>query len=177
MIFNNGKFLNIHKPHFIFQGSVAFSEETGDRMSWTKIEQLQEGAYEVVGYYDQTTDNLTWVKPPEGTRTKPLNKSFIKDQDSSAEDAKVLTEMPVLMTTTTTSTTTSLLLLEDNKDESEANRIIWLGKKIPQDRTIVKNQLRELNVWLYFSMVALALIGVFFAGGLIYFNFKYSHRR
>ena len=145
-------------------------------MSWTKIEQLQKGVYEVVGYYDQTVDNLTWVKPLE-TSITPLNKSSSKDQDDSSEDFKVLTEMPVLMTTTTTSTTTSLLLLEDNKDESEANRIIWLGKKIPQDRTIVKNQLRELNVWLYFSMVALALIGVFFAGGLIYFNFKYSHRR
>ena len=145
-------------------------------MSWTKIEQLQKGVYEVVGYYDQTADNLTWVKPLE-TSITPLNKSSSKDQDESSEDFKVLTEMPVLMTTTTTSTTTSLLLLEDNKDESEANRIIWLGKKIPQDRTIVKNQLRELNVWLYFSMVALALIGVFFAGGLIYFNFKYSHRR
>ena len=145
-------------------------------MSWTKIEQLQKGVYEVVGYYDQTADNLTWVKPLE-TSITPLNKSSSKDQDDSSEDFKVLTEMPVLMTTTTTSTTTSLLLLEDNKDESEANRIIWLGKKIPQDRTIVKNQLRELNLWLYFSMVALALIGVFFAGGLIYFNFKYSHRR
>ena len=145
-------------------------------MSWTKIEQLQKGVYEVVGYYDQTADNLTWVKPLE-TSITPLNKSSLKDQDDSSEDFKVLTEMPVLMTTTTTSTTTSLLLLEDNKDESEANRIIWLGKKIPQDRTIVKNQLRELNLWLYFSMVALALIGVFFAGGLIYFNFKYSHRR
>ena len=145
-------------------------------MSWTKIEQLQKGVYEVVGYYDQTVDNLTWVKPLE-TSITPLNKSSSKDQDDSSEDFKVLTEMPVLMTTTTTSTTTSLLLLEDNKDESEANRIIWLGKKIPQDRTIVKNQLRELNLWLYFSMVALALIGVFFAGGLIYFNFKYSHRR
>ena len=159
------------------QGSVAFSEETGDRMSWTKIEQLQKGVYEVVGYYDQTADNLTWVKPPEALRPSLLNKSVAKDHDSISENSKVLTEMPVLMTTTTTTTTTSLLLLEDNKDESEANRIIWLGKKIPQDRTIVKNQLRELNVWLYFSMVALALIGVFFAGGLIYFNFKYSHRR
>ena len=146
-------------------------------MSWTKIEQLQKGVYEVVGYYDQTVDNLTWVKPLE-TSITPLNKSSSKDQDDSSEDFKVLTEMPVLMTTTTTtSTTTSLLLLEDNKDESEANRIIWLGKKIPQDRTIVKNQLRELNLWLYFSMVALALIGVFFAGGLISFNFKYAHRR
>ena len=151
------------------QGSVAFSEETGDRMSWTKIEQLQKGIYEIVGYYDQTTDNLTWVKPPEApTEPLPLNRNI----------TTVAPEViPTLMTTTTTATTTSLILLDDKNDESEANRIIWLGKKIPQDRTIVKNQLRELNVWLYFSMVALSLIGVFFAALLIYFNFKYSHRR
>ena len=159
----------------IFQGSVAFSEETGDRMSWTKIEQLQKGVYEVVGYYDQTMDNLTWVKPLE-TSITPLNKSSSKDQDDSSEDFKVLTEMPVLMTTTTTSTTTSLLLLEDNKDESEANRIIWLGKKIPQDRTIVKNRLLKLNLSLYLCMIIVALIGIAIAIGLIYFNFRYGHR-
>jgi len=49
----NVKFLGI-------SGSVAFSEETGDRMAWTKIEQLINHKYEVVGYYDQRTDNLTW---------------------------------------------------------------------------------------------------------------------
>ena len=67
--------------------------------------------------------------------------------------------------------------MREEEKNKEANRIIWLGKKIPQDRTIVVNQLRELNIWLYFSMVVLSLIGVFFAAFLIYFNFKYSHRR
>ncbi len=44
----------------LFQGSVAFSEETGDRIAWTKIEQLQNKKYEVVAFYDQKSDNLTW---------------------------------------------------------------------------------------------------------------------
>jgi hypothetical protein len=163
---------------FVLQGSVAFSEETGDRMSWTKIEQLQKGKYEIVGYYDQTTDNLTWVKPPEKPAEPSLgaslNISITKSiTPSSPEEAQDINGISTLMTTTTTTTTTSLVLLDDN----EPNRIQWLGKKIPQDRTIVENQLRELNVWLYFSMVTLALIGVLFAGFLIYFNFKYSHRR
>ena len=146
-------------------------------MSWTKIEQLQNGKYEIVGYYDQTTDNLTWVKPPEKPAEPSLgaslNKSITKVTGASHETTQENGGLPTLMTTTTTKTTTSLVLLDDN----EPNRIIWLGKKIPQDRTIVKIQLRELNVWLYFSMVTLALIGVLFAGFLIYFNFKYSHRR
>ena len=38
---------------FAPQGHVAFSEETGDRIAWTKIEQLQRGKYEVVAFYDQ----------------------------------------------------------------------------------------------------------------------------
>ena len=38
-------------------GSVAFSEETGDRMAWTKIEQLIDQEYVEVGFYDQETGN------------------------------------------------------------------------------------------------------------------------
>ena len=143
-------------------------------MSWTKIEQLQDGKYEIVGYYDQTTDNLTWVKPPEKPAEPSLGASLNKSVTKVTEKTTQGNDgLPTLMTTTTTKSTTSLVLLDDN----EANRIKWLGNKIPQDRTIVKVQLRELNVWLYFSMVTLALIGVLFAGFLIYFNFKYSHRR
>ena len=44
------------------KGTVAFSSSTGDRMALTKIEQLVDGQYHVVGYYDQRTDNLTWGK-------------------------------------------------------------------------------------------------------------------
>jgi len=47
-------------------GWVAFSEETGDRMAWTKIEQLINQKYEVVGYYDQSTNNLTWNLDEKG---------------------------------------------------------------------------------------------------------------
>ncbi|XP_040570916.2 LOW QUALITY PROTEIN: gamma-aminobutyric acid type B receptor subunit 1-like [Lepeophtheirus salmonis] len=47
-------------------GEVAFSEKTGDRIAWTKVEQLQKGKYEVVGFYDQKTDNLTWLIPKYG---------------------------------------------------------------------------------------------------------------
>ena len=43
--------LTVH--FFAPQGHVAFSEETGDRIAWTKIEQLQRGKYEVVAFYDQ----------------------------------------------------------------------------------------------------------------------------
>ncbi len=111
-------------------GSVAFNEDTGDRIAWTKIEQLQRGKYEVVAYYDQKTDNLTWIPPPPYVTNR---------QD----------------------------------------KVIWVGggDKVPQDRTIVKPQLRMVNIWLYISMVALSLVGCAFAMAFIWFNFKYSHRR
>ena len=43
---------------------MAFNEDTGDRIAWTKVEQLQDGLYEVVAYYDMKTDNLSLIRPP-----------------------------------------------------------------------------------------------------------------
>ncbi len=43
------------------QGEVAFNRQTGDRIAWTKLEQLQDGAYVEVALHDQRTDNLTWL--------------------------------------------------------------------------------------------------------------------
>lgn len=103
-----------------FQGSVAFSEETGDRIAWTQLEQLQSKKYEVVAYYDQKSDNLTWIPN---------------------------------------------------------SKVIWNGGKVPQDRTIVQNQLLKVNLWLYLAMVVVALTGIVLASCLIYFNFRYGHRR
>jgi gamma-aminobutyric acid type B receptor len=39
---------------------VAFSSK-GDRIAWTLIEQMINGQYNKVGYYDTQTDNLTWL--------------------------------------------------------------------------------------------------------------------
>ena len=54
---------------------------------------------------------------------------------------------------------------------------MWSGGKEPQDRTIVKNRLLKVNLWLYLSMVLVAVVGVFFAISMVYFNFRYGHRR
>lgn len=111
---------------------MAFSEETGDRIAWTKIEQLQNKRYEVVAFYDQKSDNLTWLPNPTPS----------------------------------------------NASQSQGSlRVIWPGGKIPQDRTIVQNQLLKLNLWLYLSMVMVAVVGILLALSLIYFNFRYGHRR
>ena len=56
-------------------------------------------------------------------------------------------------------------------------KVIWPGEKIPQDRTIVRNRLLKLNLSLYIIMVVVALIGIGIAIGLIYFNFRYGHRK
>lgn len=49
---NSTQFLGI-------SGFVAFSSQ-GDRIALTQIEQLQNGIYRVLGYYDTQADNLTW---------------------------------------------------------------------------------------------------------------------
>ncbi|XP_054160716.1 gamma-aminobutyric acid type B receptor subunit 1-like [Oppia nitens] len=41
-------------------GYVAFND-IGDRISWTLIEQMVDGEYRKLGYYDTVTDNLTWI--------------------------------------------------------------------------------------------------------------------
>ena len=115
---------------------MAFSEETGDRIAWTKVEQLQNNKYEVVAFYDQKTNNLTWL-PPAINDNVTLTSSIGTSQDS----------VP--------------------------SKVIWKYGKIPQDRTIIKDKLLKLNLWLYICMVVLALTGIGIAIGLIYFNFRY----
>ena len=80
----------------------------------------------MVAFYDQKTDNLSWVVPKYG---------------------------------------------------SVPDKVIWLGSKVPQDRTILRPQLKMVNIMLYMGIVALALVGCVFAVMLVWFNFKYAHRR
>jgi gamma-aminobutyric acid type B receptor len=42
-------------------GIVAFSSQ-GDRIALTQIEQVINGSYVKLGYYDTQADNLTWMK-------------------------------------------------------------------------------------------------------------------
>ena len=64
------------------QGTVAFSSDTGDRMALTMVEQLVNTSYQKVGYYDQRTDNLTFVT---NTTTGEQSKApLIKAVDSSS---------------------------------------------------------------------------------------------
>lgn len=44
---------------FVPQGVVAFSSQ-GDRIALTQIEQMIDGQYVKLGYYDTQADNLTW---------------------------------------------------------------------------------------------------------------------
>lgn len=50
---------NLRKTNFLgISGEVAFSD-IGDRIAWTQIEQLTDGNYTVIGYYDTRTNNLS----------------------------------------------------------------------------------------------------------------------
>lgn len=55
-------FFTRFNTHFLFislQGVVAFSSQ-GDRIALTQIEQMVDGQYHKLGYYDTQADNLTW---------------------------------------------------------------------------------------------------------------------
>lgn len=99
------------------QGHVAFSSQ-GDRIALTQIEQVIDGKYVKLGYYDTQSDNLTW-----------------------------------------------------------RNVERWIGGKVPQDRTIIRNVLRTVSLPLFISMAALSVIGIIIAIGLIVFTVYNRHRR
>lgn len=55
----------LQKVQFLgVSGSVAFND-IGDRISWTLIEQMIDGEYKTLGFYDTITDNLTWYNKEE----------------------------------------------------------------------------------------------------------------
>jgi len=105
-------------------GSVAFSEETGDRMAWTKIEQLIDHQYVEVGFYDQETGNLSW-----------------------------------------------------SSNDSGAELVRWQGGKVPQDRTIIKEDIKTVALTLYVPMVAMSVLGIVLALILMVINNKFNYRR
>nr|QRN45425.1 metabotropic GABA-B receptor subtype 1 [Carausius morosus] len=98
-------------------GHVAFSSQ-GDRIALTQIEQMVNGSYVKLGYFDTTSDNLTWL-----------------------------------------------------------NREKWIGGKVPQDRTIVRKELRTVSLPLFICMWTISCVGIVCAVGLIVFNVWYRHRR
>lgn len=53
---------------------MAFSSQ-GDRIALTQIEQMVNGSYRKLGYYDTQADNLTWHKEEQWIAGK-VNKSF-----------------------------------------------------------------------------------------------------
>ncbi|GFY57616.1 gamma-aminobutyric acid type B receptor subunit 1 [Trichonephila inaurata madagascariensis] len=59
-------------------GYVAFSSK-GDRIAWTQIEQMIDGNYTLLGYYDTQTDNLTWLRKEKWADGKPpADRTIIK---------------------------------------------------------------------------------------------------
>ncbi|XP_069950485.1 gamma-aminobutyric acid type B receptor subunit 1 isoform X1 [Cherax quadricarinatus] len=57
------------------------------------------------------------------------------------------------------------------------NREQWIGSKVPQDRTIVRRQLRTVSLALFISMCTISTIGAVWALFLLGFTFAHRHRR
>lgn len=103
---------NLRQTNFLgISGEVAFSD-IGDRIAWTQIEQMVDGNYTVIGYFDSRTNRLN------------LNES----------------------------------------------RIRWPRGEPPRDRTIIMELVQYLSPSCLASVMALALIGIGAALGLLWFN-------
>ncbi|XP_063216231.1 gamma-aminobutyric acid type B receptor subunit 1 isoform X2 [Bacillus rossius redtenbacheri] len=114
----DGIYAAINSTQFLgVSGHVAFSSQ-GDRIALTQIEQMVNGSYMKLGYYDTQSDNLTWL-----------------------------------------------------------NREKWIRGKVPQDRTIVRRELRTVSLPLFICMWTVSCLGIVCAVGLIAFNIWYRHRR
>lgn len=57
---------------FFFQGMVAFSSQ-GDRIALTQIEQMINGQYTKLGYYDTQADKLNWSNKEQWLGNKVSN--------------------------------------------------------------------------------------------------------
>ncbi|XP_017488946.1 PREDICTED: gamma-aminobutyric acid type B receptor subunit 1-like, partial [Rhagoletis zephyria] len=68
---NSTQFLGI-------SGVVAFSSQ-GDRIALTQIEQMANGKYEKLGYYDTQLDNLTWLNMEQWSGGKvPQDRTIVR---------------------------------------------------------------------------------------------------
>jgi hypothetical protein len=72
---------------------VAFSSQ-GDRIALTQIEQMIDGQYHKLGYYDTQADNLTWLNNEQwvGGKVNKLWKreKLLRKQDSKSEKKVLL---------------------------------------------------------------------------------------
>uniref|UniRef100_T1KDL7 G-protein coupled receptors family 3 profile domain-containing protein n=1 Tax=Tetranychus urticae TaxID=32264 RepID=T1KDL7_TETUR len=62
-------------------GEVKFTDE-GDRIALTQIEQMVNGNYNLLGYYDTQDDNLSWASAPQWLETgsPPKDRTVIVEQ-------------------------------------------------------------------------------------------------
>uniref|UniRef100_T1KK54 G-protein coupled receptors family 3 profile domain-containing protein n=1 Tax=Tetranychus urticae TaxID=32264 RepID=T1KK54_TETUR len=62
-------------------GEVKFTDE-GDRIALTQIEQMVDGNYNLLGYYDTQYDNLSWASAPQWLETgsPPKDRTVIVEQ-------------------------------------------------------------------------------------------------
>ncbi|KAA0201470.1 hypothetical protein HAZT_HAZT003674, partial [Hyalella azteca] len=130
-------------------GPVAFKTD-GSRVAWTQVEQLIRGKYEVLGYYDGQTDNLTWfeVERWEGDIMCPKNieVNYYVSKVTSHRNFKMITSCKI-------------------------------GGKVPQDRTIIKSELRTISLGLFIAMSCISAFGILVSLFLLLFSCLYSHRR
>ncbi|XP_003368567.1 7 transmembrane receptor [Trichinella spiralis] len=67
------------------KGDVMFSEK-GERIALTQIEQLQDGKYEIMGFYDYRSENLTWLNKEKFVGIALLKPNKIPPDETIIQD-------------------------------------------------------------------------------------------
>merc|ERR1719347_954171 len=65
-----------------------------------------------------------------------------------------------------------------NMDPETGKELVrGVGGKVPQDRTIVKSDVRTVSLSIYLPMLVLSLLGIIFACVLMFINNKFNYRK
>lgn len=150
---------------FSFQGVVAFSSQ-GDRIALTQIEQMVDGQYHKLGYYDTQADNLTWFNNEQWVGGKV--KLIVIEEESSCRPSFQGEREPKLL---------RLFIIRIVTEWFNKFLLSTPAHQVPQDRTIVRRVLRTVSLPLFICMSTISSCGILVATALIVFNIWNRHRR
>ncbi|VDK27668.1 unnamed protein product [Gongylonema pulchrum] len=153
-------------------GQVMFND-LGDRIARTQIEQLQDGKYQILGFYDTTTLRLDWYGKEKFATVNglPPPDSTLIMESLLAVDLEVylneLSRIAIAAFTSSTLPVRECCLASADEDllvVTNSTTVACTGQKstrFPQ---------------LYYAIAVLAAIGIFVACTIFIFNFKNSEK-
>ncbi|VDL83176.1 unnamed protein product [Nippostrongylus brasiliensis] len=171
-------------------GRVMFSD-SGDRIARTQIEQMQNGKYIVMGFYDTTTQELEWYGKEQWYSSKgpPPDSTIIRESILTVASESVVLVIEVVWGEKRGKTKISGERKINGKYivmgfyDTTTQELEWYGKEQwysskgpPPDSTIIRESILTVASELYCTVAVFAFIGLALALGAFIFNNKYAFR-